>query len=123
MRGLLLAAAAIALVWAVALWPTPVSSHAVVTTTVTFDKEISRILRKRCLACHSEQNIGIPLTTYEETRPWAGAIHEEVLLRHMPPWRAVAASGSPTTRRRAGACGAPSSASATSPLVVAAKRR
>ena len=70
-----------------------VETHAVVNTTVTFDKEISRILRKRCLACHSDRNIGIPMTSYEETRPWAGSIQLEVLAKHMPPWRAVAGYG------------------------------
>lgn len=77
----------------IAAWtfrPEPVSSHAVVTTTVVFDREIVRILQKKCIACHSQNNIGMPLTSYEETRPWAGSIHEEVLRRHMPPWRAVA---------------------------------
>lgn len=31
----------------------------------------------------------MPLTTYEEVRPWAKAIKEEVLNRRMPPWGAV----------------------------------
>ena len=84
---------AILLVVGWALWPDPALSHAVVGTTVTFDREIVRILSKKCLVCHSENNLGVPLTTYEETRPWAGAIHDEVLRRHMPPWRAVAGYG------------------------------
>lgn len=28
----------------------------------------------------------MPLVTYDQTRPWAKAIREAVLLRHMPPW-------------------------------------
>lgn len=79
------------LAWAFA--PEPVLSHAVVNTTVNYDRDISRIVRKRCLSCHSDNNIGIPLTTYEETRPWAISIHEEALRRHMPPWRAVRGYG------------------------------
>jgi hypothetical protein len=65
-----------------------------VTTSVTFDREISRILIRRCLSCHSEGSLAFPLTSYEETRPWARAILEEVLSRSMPPWRAVAGYGS-----------------------------
>ena len=68
---------------------TRLSSHETVNTTVTFDREIVRILSKKCLACHSDQNLGIPLTSYEQTRPWARSIEEETLRRHMPPWRAV----------------------------------
>jgi hypothetical protein len=68
-------------------------SHEVVNTTVTFDKEISRILNRKCIACHSENNLGVPFTSYEQTRPWARAIEEEVLRRHMPPWRAVRGYG------------------------------
>jgi hypothetical protein len=71
----------------------PVFSHSVVNTTVTFDREISRIIKKRCIACHSDQNLGVPLTAYEEVRPWTGSIHEEILRRHMPPWRAIAGYG------------------------------
>jgi hypothetical protein len=76
-----------------AIWPRSVSSHEVVNTTVTFDREIVRILNKKCIACHSENNLGIPLTSYEQVRPWARSIEEEVLRRHMPPWRAVAGYG------------------------------
>ena len=35
----------------------------------------------------------MPLTTYEEVRPWAKAIRDEVLERRMPPWDAVKGVG------------------------------
>jgi hypothetical protein len=35
----------------------------------------------------------MPLLTYEETRPWAKAIKEQVLSRQMPPWGAVKGFG------------------------------
>lgn len=76
-----------------AFWPHTLLSHEVVNTTVTFDREIVRILKRKCLACHSEGNLGMPLTTYEQTRPWSRAIEEELLRRHMPPWRAVPGYG------------------------------
>jgi hypothetical protein len=74
-------------------WSRPLLSHERVTTTVTYDREIVRIVHNKCIACHSERNLGMPMTTYEETRPWARAIQEEILSRHMPPWRAVPGYG------------------------------
>jgi hypothetical protein len=91
MKQLCLSAWAVALLWL--LWPGPLSSHEGVKTSVTFDREISRILTARCINCHSENTLSFPLTTYEETRPWAQAIAEEVLSREMPPWRAVPGYG------------------------------
>jgi hypothetical protein len=86
-----LTAAGAGLMWA--LWPGSALSHETVKTSVTFDREISRILSSRCITCHSDASLAFPLTTYEETRPWSQAIEEEVLSRHMPPWRAVAGYG------------------------------
>jgi hypothetical protein len=84
-------AVCIGIVWP--FWPRPALSHELISTTVLFDREIARILNKRCVACHSEKNLAFPLTTYEETRPWARAIEEETMRRHMPPWRAVPGYG------------------------------
>src|SRR5215211_3619992 len=92
MRRLAVLAAA-TLTLGLAVWPEALLSHERVTTTVTYDREIVRIVHSKCIACHSERNLGVPLTTYEETRPWARAIQEEVLSRHMPPWRAVPGYG------------------------------
>ena len=78
-------AAAIALALAVTFRSAPVESHSVSNTTVSFDREISRIIKKRCISCHSDQNLGVPLTAYEEVRPWTGSIREEILRRHLPP--------------------------------------
>jgi hypothetical protein len=77
----------------VTFWPLRLFPHEVVTTTVTYDREITQILKKKCIMCHSEHNLGMPLTSYEETRPWSRAIEDEVLGRHMPPWRAVQGYG------------------------------
>ena len=86
-RALFVAAAALMLAWG--FRPEPVESHQVVNTTVNYDRDITRIMRKRCIACHSDNNLGLPLVAYEEVRPWAASIHEELLRRHMPPWRAI----------------------------------
>jgi hypothetical protein len=48
---------------------------------------------KSCLGCHREGGKAFSLATYEEARPWAKAIKEEVLYRRMPPWGAVKGFG------------------------------
>lgn len=69
--------------------------HDVISTKITFAQEVSRIFNKRCVSCHREGGKApMSLTTYEEARPWAKAIKEEVLERRMPPWGAVKGFGS-----------------------------
>jgi hypothetical protein len=70
-----------------------IQAHDIITTKITFSKEISRLLYKRCATCHREGGSAFSLTTYEEARPWAKAIKEEVLERRMPPWEAVKGFG------------------------------
>jgi hypothetical protein len=72
------------------------SSHEPITTNVRFNKEVIRILQRSCLECHAAGKIkaDIPLGTYEEARPWAKAIKEEVLEKRMPPYQAVRGFGS-----------------------------
>jgi hypothetical protein len=67
-------------------------AHEVITTNLTYTRDVSRILARRCLACHA-QGSAIPLTNYREVRPWAVAIKEQVLSRAMPPWGAVKGFG------------------------------
>ena len=66
-----------------------VSAHDVITTKITFSKEIVRLVNKRCATCHRDGGAAFSLTTYEVARPWAKAIKEEVDERRMPPWEAV----------------------------------
>jgi hypothetical protein len=72
------------------------SAHEPITTKVMFNKEVIRILDRNCLGCHAPGKIksDIPLTTYEEARPWAKAIKEEVLEKRMSPFQAVKGYGS-----------------------------
>jgi len=72
------------------------SAHEPITTKVTFNKEVIRALERNCLACHAPGKIksDIPLTTYEDARPWAKAIKEEVLEKRMAPFQAVKGYGS-----------------------------
>ncbi len=69
------------------------TAHDVITTKVTFDREIIRLFNERCVSCHSKGGSSFPLTTWQEARPWAKAIGEEVLRRRMPPWGAVKGFG------------------------------
>ena len=69
-------------------------AHDPITTKVTFSVEIVRLFQKRCLSCHQEGGKApMSLVKYEEARPWAKAIKEEVLERRMPPWGAVKGFG------------------------------
>ena len=70
-----------------------VETHPRITTTLLWVRDIAPILQRRCFTCHSPNNVAMSLTTYNEARPWAAAIREEVLTRHMPPWSAVAGYG------------------------------
>jgi hypothetical protein len=65
----------------------------VISTKITWSREISRIVYKRCASCHREGGAAFSLMKYEEARPWAKAIKEEVLGRRMPPWNAVKGFG------------------------------
>lgn len=67
-------------------------AHDIITTDLTFTRDISRIMARHCVACHGEKS-SIPLVTYEQVRPWAVGIKEQVLSRRMPPWGAVKGFG------------------------------
>lgn len=69
-------------------------AHERITTTVTWDREVSQIVQARCVSCHSAgAKTTMPLTSYAEARPWARAIKHEVLTRRMPIWHAARGYG------------------------------
>jgi hypothetical protein len=70
-----------------------VRAHEPITTKVRFNNEVVRVLQRNCLACHHAGGIAMSLVTYEEARPWAKAIKEEILEKRMPPWCAVKGYG------------------------------
>ena len=60
----------------------------------TFTKDVAPILLKNCAGCHRPGEIApMSLLTYEEARPWAKAIRDEVGDGTMPPWHADAPHG------------------------------
>ena len=72
-----------------------VFAHDRITTKVSWDREIAPIFRARCAGCHRADGPpgSIALSTYQEARPWAAAIKEEVMTRRMPKWAAARGYG------------------------------
>jgi len=68
-------------------------AHDTITTKLLWTQEISRIVYRHCVSCHRDGGAAMSLATYEEARPWAKAIRDEVLARRMPPWGAVEGVG------------------------------
>jgi hypothetical protein len=62
--------------------------------TITWNRDISRVVFDRCVSCHRPEGTSFPLTTYHEVQPRAAAITDSVLSRRMPPWGAVKGFGS-----------------------------
>ena len=67
-------------------------AHDPITTVITWNRDISRIVYAHCGSCHHEGD-SISLISYKDARPWAKAIKEEVLERRMPPFAAVKGFG------------------------------
>jgi hypothetical protein len=67
----------------------------------TFAKDVAPILYKNCTSCHRPGEIApMSLLTYEDARPYARAIKDEVGDGHMPPWHADAPAGTFENERR-----------------------
>ena len=63
-------------------------------TAPTYSNEIARIFQTTCVECHRVGEIGpMPLTSYDEVRPWAKSIKEQVNAKLMPPWHADPVAG------------------------------
>jgi len=91
--------AAVTIGWSLALAATAgvaaprgsVAGQAAPTPEVTFAKDIAPILQRSCETCHRvDGGAPMPLTTYEEARPWARAIKQRTGIGPkagvMPPW-------------------------------------
>lgn len=67
----------------------------------TFTKDVAPILYKNCTTCHRPGEIApMSLLTYEDARPYAKAIRDEIGEGHMPPWHADAPPGTFENERR-----------------------
>jgi hypothetical protein len=77
-------------VGAVAMAPAPTAAQ----NGPTFSKDVAPVLYKHCTTCHRPGEIApMSLLTYEQTRPWARAIRDNVVNGVMPPWHADPAHG------------------------------
>jgi peroxiredoxin len=57
--------------------------------TITYARDVSRVLQKNCQECHRPGQIGpMPLMTYEDALAWADTVREVVEQKRMPPWLA-----------------------------------
>lgn len=56
---------------------------------ISYEKEISPILAKNCVACHSEGGIGpFAMDSYEKVKGFSGMIREAIRTDRMPPYNA-----------------------------------
>jgi mono/diheme cytochrome c family protein len=70
-------------------------------TAPMFSKDVMPILQSHCQACHRPGEIApMSLMTFDEVRPWAKAIRENVIKRSMPPWHADPTIGQFSNDRR-----------------------
>lgn len=68
-------------------------AHPFYSTNITWSRDVSRVVYNKCASCHREGGSAVSLMTYQEARPWAEAIKQQVLARRMPPWNAVQGFG------------------------------
>ncbi len=70
----------------------------------TFSEDVAPILFRSCVSCHRAGAMGpMPLTSYQDARPWARAIRNRVVAREMPPWGADEGIGTFANDPRLGA--------------------
>src|SRR5689334_13820456 len=63
------------------------AAHTPITSKYTYNEHLYPIFRDRCGACHVEGGIApMSLLTYDDARPWAESIREELIAERMPPW-------------------------------------
>jgi peroxiredoxin/mono/diheme cytochrome c family protein len=62
--------------------------------TVTYAKQVARIVQRRCQECHRPGQIGpMAFMNYADVAAWADTIRQEVTAGRMPPWHADPAVG------------------------------
>jgi hypothetical protein len=55
----------------------------------TFSRDVAPIMFAKCASCHRPGEVApMPLLSFKDARPWAGAIRQKVAARAMPPWHA-----------------------------------
>ena len=82
---IVVATAVLAVAWA------PLEADDPVSTNVTFNREIIRIIQRKCESCHAAGGLAMSLSDYRDARAWGRAIREELVEHRMPP--AIVARG------------------------------
>lgn len=92
-RGvLLIALATLALVVADGV---STGAHKPITSKYTYTADVFPLFRDRCGACHQPEGVApMSLLTYQDARPWAQSIKDEVINLRMPPRYAEVGFGS-----------------------------
>jgi len=76
---------------AAAVASAPVRADDPVSTNVSFNREIIRIIQRKCEACHAPGGLAFSISDYRDARAWSRAIREELVEHRMPP--AIVARG------------------------------
>lgn len=70
-------------------------AHKPITSKYTYTADLFPLFRDRCGACHQPEGVApMSLLTYQDARPWAQSIKDEVINLRMPPRYAEAGFGS-----------------------------
>ena len=96
MKRLIVAAVALVVCWSAAALraAAPQQQAQPAPGVPTFNRDVAPILFKNCTTCHRPGEIApMSLLTYEDARPYAKAIRDEVSDGVMPPWHAAAPHG------------------------------
>jgi hypothetical protein len=70
---------------AYALAAAPLEADDPVSTAVSFNREIIRIVQRTCEPCHASGGLAMSLSDYRDARAWGRAIREELVEHRMPP--------------------------------------
>jgi mono/diheme cytochrome c family protein len=64
-----------------------VGAHKPITSKYTYTEDVYPIVSQHCGACHSSGGVApMSLLTFDDARPWAESIRQELTAGHMPPW-------------------------------------
>lgn len=80
--------ATIGIAYAALAWGAAASAHGR-GDSITWNREISRLVFDKCASCHRPEGTAFSLLAYSDAQPRATAIKDAVLSRRMPPWGAV----------------------------------
>ena len=64
-----------------------VGAHKPITSKYTYTEDVYPIVSRHCGSCHAPGGVApMSLLTFDEARPWAESIRQELASGHMPPW-------------------------------------